>query len=530
MSSALCRGLAAVAGLAVILPAAGAHKPIVAAAGVPQARLPLTQVAPTLDGVSHDDEWAGGLRNAGLVTLRGGTLTTREAVSWLACDGTVLYIALRGELPPDGQVLGLHEGWQKVRIGVSVRNPQAEPLAVRVLLSDAWHFNPPAEQQSTVTVAPGALETAFLEAPDGGPAGVHRTIVRVASADGGTVYYARDVRWSLHRPEPAKRWSLGEESRKAVVLGFKYYPYSNQVRLRLDLGNLALKDKIDGGSAEIRRRDEPAGEPLWRQKLTFREALVEGVYAIPELADGTYRLDVRLTGEGAPTEPVTETFVRQNFEWERNHLGIAEEVMPPFTPMTVQGASVGCVLRQHRHGPAGLWDSLRSEGRELLAGPMRWEVETAAGALSVEGRGWSCMRLAATGVSGEARSGPLAHPPGDPTDRTDRPRSALVCLLCAALGWLGAFAAEPAGTGAGLYSAPELHGLVDAVTFHLSFDGGPFAVQALSARPAADAYGGFIVGATGGDPGLLDEVMAFNRPLGLDEVRALKALAAVTGP
>jgi hypothetical protein len=56
----------------------------------------------------------------------------------------------------------------------------------------------------------------------------------------------------------------------------------------------------------------------------------------------------------------------------------------------------------------------------------------------------------------------------------------------------------------------------------LSIDGEPFAVQALPAKPATDAYGGFLVGAAGADRGLLDEVMAFNRPLSLEEVRLLR--------
>jgi len=544
------------ASLGVTLVVAGSawsgHKPVLPNADVPQVRLPLTKVVPTLDGTIADDEWAGAVRNAGLMTLRGGNLTSREAAFWLACDGTRLYLAVRSELPPDGQVLNravpnprqdvtaafaddslelvldpkrgrregdrrfyhiivngrlalfdrsidpdnprnpqdlawrlegmelkhsahdgwwdveaaiplaalgvtaadfatpwglricrnwrrpgeqsqweanapsyedqpsmplvqwdaaapvvqvlsLQEGWQRARLAVAVRNPHVALVAVRVHLADAWHFNPPTEREAVVTVPPGGVETTVLEAPDGGPAGPHRTVVRVASADGATVYYQREVRWTLHRPPANERWSIGEESRKAVALGFKYYPYHNQVRLRVDLGSLPLRDKITGGSAEIRPQAAPAAEPLWRQALAFGGDVAEGTYAIPDLPDGTYRLAVRLSGEGAPAVPVTEDFERRHYEWEHNRLGITDEVMPPFTPMTVQGTTVGCILREHRHGAAGLWDSLVSEGRELLAAPMRWEVETAAGVATVEGAGWKATRQAPTAVAGEAR-------------------------------------------------------------------------------------------------------------------------------
>lgn len=56
----------------------------------------------------------------------------------------------------------------------------------------------------------------------------------------------------------------------------------------------------------------------------------------------------------------------------------------------------------------------------------------------------------------------------------------------------------------------------------LSIDGGAFAVQALPARPAEGVFAAFLVGATGGDRGLLDEVMAFSRPLSLEEIRRLQ--------
>ena len=102
------RGLAlslAVIVLAAAVPAWADHKPVTPNADVPQARLPLATVPPVVDGVITEAEWTGAVRNAGLVTLRGGTLTPREGAFWLACDGTRLYIAVRSELPPDGQVL-----------------------------------------------------------------------------------------------------------------------------------------------------------------------------------------------------------------------------------------------------------------------------------------------------------------------------------------------------------------------------------------------------------------------------------------
>jgi hypothetical protein len=59
-------------------------------------------------------------------------------------------------------------------------------------------------------------------------------------------------------------------------------------------------------------------------------------------------------------------------------------------------------------------------------------------------------------------------------------------------------------------------------TFELSVDAQPFAGIALSGVPKPGTFGALVVGDAGGTPrGLLDEVLAFRRPLTLDEVRLL---------
>ena len=56
----------------------------------------------------------------------------------------------------------------------------------------------------------------------------------------------------------------------------------------------------------------------------------------------------------------------------------------------------------------------------------------------------------------------------------------------------------------------------------LSVNGEPFQVRALSDVPEAESFGDLVLGDRGGKPrGLLDEVLAFRRPLTLEEVRLL---------
>ena len=101
----------------------------------------------------------------------------------------------------------------------------------------------------------------------------------------------------------------------------------------------------------------------------------EGIAKVPSLADGNYVFTVKLLGpEGLSDKPVVQPFVRHVYEWEHNSLGKSEEIMPPFTPLEVEGNAVRAVLREHRHGSTGLWDQVTSDGRPILSSPMRWEV------------------------------------------------------------------------------------------------------------------------------------------------------------
>lgn len=50
---------------------------------------------------------------------------------------------------------------------------------------------------------------------------------------------------------------------------------------------------------------------------------------------------------------------------------------------------------------------------------------------------------------------------------------------------------------------------------------GPFAANSLNDTPKKDLFGSLIIGAQGGEKGLLDEVMVFNRPLNRDEAKLL---------
>jgi len=524
---------------------------------VPRVAMPPMKHVPAIDGRIGEEEWRDAVRNVGLVSHRTGSLTAREAVFLVGCDGERLYVALKTEVAPDGRVLtravpdekrdvvaaflddsfelvvdpnrargagqrryyhliangrgalydwaidpddppnprdlnwrlpdwelkeqvhdgfwhvemaiplealgttadelsrpwglriarnwrrpgeqsqwgagvtsydeqptmpqividpaapvvrvmSLHRDHKEPRIEVAVVNPQEDPVKVRVQLSDAWHRDPPQRLDEQAVIGPGGERSFVLEGRDGGPEGLHETLIQVTGPDEQQVFYGRRVRWSLHRPD--QPWAIGEEQRRAVDLKLNFYPYHGKIAYRVDIEALALRDNVTAGSAALWQADDegrPTGEPLWQKPVRFSAYLAEGVEAIPELGEGKYVFGVTLEGEGLSREPAVQPFVREVFPWEHNNLGVSDEVMPPFEPLEVENNAVRAVLREHRHTPAGLWEQVASRGEPLLAAPARWEVVAAEGgkdpeACKVEGTGWRLIERKPTEVRGEA--------------------------------------------------------------------------------------------------------------------------------
>ncbi len=97
------------------------------------------------------------------------------------------------------------------------------------------------------------------------------------------------------------------------------------------------------------------------------------------LPDGIYQL--LAVAEAGETRLLSEpwSFRLQEFPWKGNTLGLTDEVFPPFEPVRVADDTVSIVQRDYRMNGFGLWDSVRAQGRELLAAPIRLRHETMAG-------------------------------------------------------------------------------------------------------------------------------------------------------
>ena len=98
---------------------------------------------------------------------------------------------------------------------------------------------------------------------------------------------------------------------------------------------------------------------------------------VPGPKPAEYRLEVALadsSGSEMGTVAIPVQLMGYQFEWLGNSIGISEKVIPPWTPMKVDGAAVSMWNRTYELDGLGLARRITSAGAPQLAGPMILEA------------------------------------------------------------------------------------------------------------------------------------------------------------
>jgi hypothetical protein len=184
----------------------------------------------------------------------------------------------------------------------------------------------------------------------------------------------------------------------------QYHPYANRIYTLLEPNVPA--DGISKVRLELR---DKGGRVLFRNEGPF--SAEERPFEVPPLEEGTYALSGTATVAGGKEEPgVPFVFVRKKFAWERNRIGVTDEIFPPFTAVKVEGRTFGVVGRSHTMNGFGLWDRVETKGRDILAAPLALRYATAAGEgawAKVEGK-WRSTAPKLAVWEAEAAADPVA--------------------------------------------------------------------------------------------------------------------------
>lgn len=175
-----------------------------------------------------------------------------------------------------------------------------------------------------------------------------------------------------------------------------FFPYYNKLRVGVDTDFFGVPSEIQAAAsfrAELRTKG--VEKPWATGEFPLANLGGEGVLSFGELPEGLYEVTyVLLDGKGGEIARKYNEFRRKSLPWERNTLGINDEVIPPFNPLVVgddprrKGQSWvqtwGTSHLGHTLGHGGLFDQMvarmptGSTGQkgtvELLAKPMELVV------------------------------------------------------------------------------------------------------------------------------------------------------------
>ncbi len=272
---------------------------------------------------------------------------------------------------------------------LTVYNPGPQPLPLKASLALVRNTMPELREEETFSLAPGERRTLRVSVDAADPTTRYELTARVASLDGGTVFYERQTRWGRAR-EPL-RWVAGKPAEtRPVDFGFAYYPSLNLLRLAVDINGLPREARPERVTAVVRDR--------WTLQEVrsvefpidaFREGRQEQRIELPPL-EGDYEIAARAAGEGVPAAETVKCFERKVFPWEKLPAGRSQAVYPPFTPIAVEGRTLRTVLRTHELNDQGLWDQVTATSantgiaRPVLAAPMRYVVRIGGAEVPVQ--------------------------------------------------------------------------------------------------------------------------------------------------
>lgn len=277
-----------------------------------------------------------------------------------------------------------------INVAIDVTNPTAAALPLHVKLGHNAENQPRYYKDANIVLKPGETQRVEykvkLFTEEDFPA---LGSIYVASGDDKTVYYHRDFKWHTKPKGPIWQPLGAVSAEEATQFDIEFHPTPKLLRWRVSFENMKDKEKVqDVRVVVVDEKQNKVAEYIARGLQGFK---TEQRQTFDKLADGRYEAQVFLDTDKPAAEPVKKAVFDYltNFPWLNNKIGVSDKVIPPFTPLEVKGNVVSAVLREHTMADTGLWQQVKADGQDILAGPMRLEmtcggkVETAKGEVKI---------------------------------------------------------------------------------------------------------------------------------------------------
>ncbi len=288
----------------------------------------------------------------------------------------------------------------KPDVKVSVYNPSAAPVKVKTV----WFLKPDRSQsvsdESEAALAPGETKILTLPVAQLSENETASAAFRVLNPDGAVLYH-RAFRWKKEKADVFEK-----EASEAEKLSLKYafYAETGRLFLQLDASAVPNADSIKVLKAEV--AGKTGGKVAETVLKPFRSSVSETLWQLPSLKkfteeknpSGEYTLTVTVG-----SDKLTRTFERKVFGWEGNSLGMSDRLIPPFTPVAVNGNEVSMILRTHELADTGLWKQVKADGETLFVdGGMKLVAEAGGKTYTVKGSGVKFTKKSGTAAEGSA--------------------------------------------------------------------------------------------------------------------------------
>jgi len=172
------------------------------------------------------------------------------------------------------------------------------------------------------------------------------------------------------------------------VTKLAYAPVSHYLRVSVDKYDYERRSDVARAEVSVTARDSHkvlASATLDEFKYERQDALLD----LPHLAPGAYVCATRLIGkDGRELVSRRDGFeVRdlRQYPWLGNELGKDKIVPKPFVPLKVDGHSIVAFKKEIRTGGCGLPRRIVVDAEELLAGPVRLEMDSGGETASLDG-------------------------------------------------------------------------------------------------------------------------------------------------
>ncbi len=227
----------------------------------------------------------------------------------------------------------------------------------------------------------------------------HLEIKAIAQVDGESIVLFHNRSPFMQMDEEFRRqfldkWIAGRPQSGEWEYKIAYLPYSDKLEVSVDLDFFGMSEQVQSA-----RRFQVAVSAKGQEAvLATGGGPIEGLVGapilmdLPKLGTGEYVASFQLfDGSGSMISAKDAAFVRKEYPWEHNQLGMSDEVIPPFQPLTVRERTVGMWGRSYTIAPGGLPGQIvvgpptgsMGQPLPLLAAPVRLDVRRGDGIATV---------------------------------------------------------------------------------------------------------------------------------------------------